>query len=188
MRCSRLSSLFCCLLLATQLQAAPHKSIKPLSSRIETALSGSELRRGFWGVEVVSQKTGKILYAQNSERLFTPASNTKLFTTAAVLELIGPAYQFHTTVETSGALDKHGRLTGDLVLVGRGDPNLSGRELPYTLHTQRNDHPIQVLEQLADELVQKGVKFVDGDIVADDSYFAFERYGEGWSQARPSRH
>jgi D-alanyl-D-alanine carboxypeptidase/D-alanyl-D-alanine-endopeptidase (penicillin-binding protein 4) len=35
---------------------------------------------------------------------------------------------------------------------------------------------------LADEMVQKGVKFVDGDIVADDSYFAFERYGEGWSQ------
>jgi len=35
---------------------------------------------------------------------------------------------------------------------------------------------------LADALVQKGVKYVDGDIVADDSYFAFERYGEGWSQ------
>ena len=49
-------------------------------------------------------------------------------------------------------------------------------------HTQRNDHPIRVLEQLADTLAQKGVKYVDGDIIADDSYFAFERYGEGWSQ------
>jgi D-alanyl-D-alanine carboxypeptidase/D-alanyl-D-alanine-endopeptidase (penicillin-binding protein 4) len=85
-------------------------------------------------------------------------------------------------VETSGTLDKHGRLTGDLVLVGRGDPNLSGRELPYSLRTERNGHPIQVLEQLADTLVQKGVKYVDGDIIADDSFFAFERYGEGWSQ------
>ena len=66
--------------------------------------------------------------------------------------------------------------------MGRGDPNLSGRELPYDLHTQRNDHPIKVLEDLADSLVQKGVKYVDGDMVADDSYFAFERYGEGWSQ------
>jgi serine-type D-Ala-D-Ala carboxypeptidase/endopeptidase (penicillin-binding protein 4) len=182
MRHVRLLSLFLCLLLVTQLQAASRKHIKPLASRIEAALSSPELRRGFWGVEVVSQKTGKVLYAQNSERLFTPASNTKLFTTAAVLALIGPDYKFHTTIETNGNLDKHGRLTGDLVLVGRGDPNLSGRELPYTLHTQRNEHPIQVLEQLADELVQKGVKFVDGDIVADDSYFAFERYGEGWSQ------
>jgi D-alanyl-D-alanine carboxypeptidase/D-alanyl-D-alanine-endopeptidase (penicillin-binding protein 4) len=85
-------------------------------------------------------------------------------------------------VETTGALDRYGRLTGDLVLVGRGDPNLSGRQLPYDLRTQRNDHPIKVLEDLADALVQKGVKYVDGDIVADDSYFAFERYGEGWSQ------
>jgi len=50
------------------------------------------------------------------------------------------------------------------------------------LRTQRNDHPIKVLEDLADTLVQKGVKYVDGDLVADDSYFAFERYGEGWSQ------
>ena len=111
-----------------------------------------------------------------------PASNTKLFTTAAALALIGPDYKFRTSVETNGLLDTHGRLNGDLLLVGRGDPNLSGRELPYDLRTQRNDHPIKVLEDLADSLVQKGVKYVDGDLVADDSYFAFERYGEGWSQ------
>jgi D-alanyl-D-alanine carboxypeptidase/D-alanyl-D-alanine-endopeptidase (penicillin-binding protein 4) len=122
------------------------------------------------------------LYSQNADKLFTPASNTKLFTTAAALALIGPDYKFRTTVETSGTLDRYGRLNGDLVLVGHGDPNLSGRELPYDLRTQRNDDPIQALESLADALVQKGVKFIDGDIVADDSYFAFERYGEGWSQ------
>src|SRR6266849_6802007 len=167
------------LLLATQLHAASHKS---LASRINAILSQLDLARGFWGVEVVSLSSGKVLYAQNADKLFTPASNTKLFTTAAALALIGPDYNFRTTVETNGTLDKHGRLTGDLVLVGRGDPNLSGRHLPYTLRTERNNHPIQVLEQLADELVQKGVKYVDGDIIADDSYFAFERYGEGWSQ------
>src|SRR6185295_15193686 len=150
--------------------------------RIDAVLSQPDLSYGFWGVSVVSLSTGKILYERNSEKLFTPASNTKLFTTAAALELIGPDYSSRTTVETNGMLDKHGRLTGDLVLVGRGDPNLSGRELPYAIHTERNDHPILVLEQLADTLAQKGVKYVDGDIIADDSYFAFERYGEGWTQ------
>jgi serine-type D-Ala-D-Ala carboxypeptidase/endopeptidase (penicillin-binding protein 4) len=168
-----------CLLLATQLLAAPHD---PVAKHIDTVLSAPDLARGFWGIEVVALDTGKVLYAQNADKLFTPASNTKLFTTAAALALIGPDYTSHTTVETIGNLDKYGRLNGDLVLVGRGDPNLSGRELPYNLHTARNAHPIQVLEQLADALVQKGVKYVDGNIIADDSYFAFERYGEGWSQ------
>ena len=158
------------------------ESPKALSRRISQVLAAPELQQGFWGIEAVSLSTGKVLYAQNSTKLFTPASNAKLFTTAAAFALIGPDYRFRTTVETNGTLDTHGRLTGDLVLVGRGDPNLSGRELPYDLHTERNDHPIQVLQQLADTLVQKGVKYVDGDIIADDSYYAFERYGEGWSQ------
>src|SRR6266852_2045096 len=168
-----------CLLLASQLYAA---GVKPLTKRIAAVLSDPDLSHGFWGIEVVSLPSGRILYAQNADKLFTPASNTKIFTTAAALALVGPDYKFHTTVETAGTLDKYGRLSGDLVLMGRGDPNLSGRALPYDLRTERNDHPIQVLENLADGLVQKGVKYVDGDIVADDSYFAFERYGEGWSQ------
>jgi len=168
-----------CLLVTLPTQAASHN---PLGKRIDSVLNSPELERGFWGIEVLSLNDGKLLYAQNPEKLFTPASNTKLFTTAASLALIGPDYTSRTTVETSGTLDRYGRLNGDLILVGRGDPNLSGRELPYSLRTQRNDHPIQVLEQLADALVQKGVKYIDGDIIADDSYFAFERYGEGWSQ------
>ena len=68
------------------------------------------------------------------------------------------------------------------MLVGRGDPNLSGRTLPYNMHTERKAPPIQVLQNLADQLVQHGLKYIDGDVVADDSYFVFERYGEGWSQ------
>ncbi len=183
-------------LLVAPLLAAPVKppQDRPLEDRIAAVLGAPDLARGFWGIEVVSlssekttakssdKATGKTLYSQNADKLFTPASNTKLFTTAAALALIGPDYKFRTTVETTGTLDRYGRLNGDLVLVGHGDPNLSGRELPYDLKTQRNDDPIQALEALADALVQKGVKFIDGDIVADDSYFAFERYGEGWSQ------
>src|ERR1700676_3105422 len=162
--------------------AAPAAPVKLLQDRIAGVVSAPDLARGFWGIEVFSLSTGKTLYSQTADKLFTPASNTKLFTTAATLALIGAEYKFRTTVETTGTLDRYGRLNGDLVLVGRGDPNLSGRELPYDLRTQRNDDPIQALESLADALVQKGVKFIDGDIVAGDSYFAFERYGEGWSQ------
>ncbi len=153
-----------------------------LSRAIDQILSEPDVARGFWGIDVVSLDTGNRLYALNEDKLFTPASNTKLFTTAAALALIGPDYRFKTTVESIGTVDKYGRLNSDLVVVGRGDPNLSGRTLPYYLHTERKTPPIQVLIDLADQLVAKGLKYVDGDVVADDSYYVFERYGEGWSQ------
>ena len=170
-----------CVLLVNPAYAA-HKKPPSLQQQINAILSQPDLARGYWGIEISSLSSGKTLYSLNADKLFTPASNTKLFTTAAALALIGPDYKFRTSVETGGSLDKYGRLAGDLVLVGRGDPTLSGRELPYSVHTLRDSDPLQVLEKLADEVAQKGVKYIDGDIVADDSYFAFERYGEGWSQ------
>lgn len=175
-------ALLLCAFLAPQAQAAARKPHLSLKKQIEAILSQPELERGFWGIEITSAGSGKVLYSLNADKLFTPASNTKLFTTAAALALIGPDYKFRTTIETNGSLDKYGRLSGDVFLVGRGDPTLSGREMPYSMRTQRDADPVKVLEQLADELTQKGVKYIDGDVVADDSYFAFERYGEGWSQ------
>src|SRR6267154_4309163 len=136
-----LAGLICSLLLASHGQAASHKPHPSLKKQIENILSQPDLSRGFWGIEIRSLDSGKVLYAINSDKLFTPASNTKLFTTAATLALIGPEYKFRTTVETAATLDRYGRLNGDLLLVGHDDPNLSGRELPYDLRTQRNDHP-----------------------------------------------
>src|SRR5215469_16100832 len=161
----------CCVLLISRAQAAPHQTDGSLKKRIDAILAQPDLSRGYWGIEIRSLATGEVLYALNPDKLFTPASNTKLFTTSAALALIGPDYRFRTTLETNGSLDKYGRLTGDLVLVGRGDPSLSGREMPYNMRTQRDADPMKVFEKLADELVQKGVKYIDGDIVADDSYF-----------------
>src|SRR6266567_6950887 len=177
-------SLALLLLLLTVLPvtAADKKKEKPLEHRIEAILADPEVARAEWGVEAVNLNTGKTIYSLNPDKLFTPASNTKLFTTATALALIGPDYKFHTTIETRGSIDKYGRLVGDLSLICRGDPNLSGRTLPYSLRTERRLPPLHVLDELADQIVARGVKQVEGDIIADDSYFAYERYGEGWSQ------
>ncbi len=174
-------------LAAAEEKAAPAFSEKPktdkvLAAKIDKILSQPDVSRGTWGIDVVSVGTGEVLYQQNAEKLFTPASNTKLFTTATAIALIGPDYKFHTTVESTGTVDRYGRLNGDIVLVGRGDPNLSGRVLPYNVRTERKLPALAALEMLADQVAQKGIKFIDGNIVADDSYFAFERYGEGWAQ------
>src|SRR5260370_1384651 len=125
-------------LLAAQLTFAAKKPEPTnLATRIDDILSEPDVLRGFWGVEVVSLNSGKTLYTRNADKLFTPASNTKLFTTSAAMALIGPDYRFHTTVETAGTIDKYGRRTRYLVLVGPRSPHLSGRTLPYHLPPER---------------------------------------------------
>jgi D-alanyl-D-alanine carboxypeptidase/D-alanyl-D-alanine-endopeptidase (penicillin-binding protein 4) len=174
---------------------ASHKS-NALGEKISSLLAQPDLERGVWGIQVVSldnppddkrkdakkAPAQKVLYSLNADKLFVPASNTKLFTTISALALVGPDYRFHTTVEANAPLDKYGRIDGDVVLVGRGDPNLSGRTLPYALKTERAPSSTIALENLADQLVKAGVKYIDGDVVADDSYYVNEPYGAGWSQ------
>src|SRR3954464_5868681 len=138
------------LTLAGSALAAPPKS---LQERIAGVLAVPDLARGFWGLEVTTISSGQTLYSLNSEKLFTLASNTKLFTTAAALALIGPDYKFHTTVETTGVIDKYGRPVGDVNPPGRGAPTLSGRTLPYSLRTERKLPPLHVLDELADQIV-----------------------------------
>jgi D-alanyl-D-alanine carboxypeptidase/D-alanyl-D-alanine-endopeptidase (penicillin-binding protein 4) len=154
---------------------------KELAKQVDAILERPDVARSFWGVEIEELDTGNVVYSHDADRLFVPASNTKLFTTAATLALIGPDYRFRTTVESATPPDKYGRLSGDLVLVGRGDPNLSGRTLPFNLKTERPLPPTHVLEEIADQVVARGVKVIDGDLVADDTFFAYERFGEGWS-------
>jgi D-alanyl-D-alanine carboxypeptidase/D-alanyl-D-alanine-endopeptidase (penicillin-binding protein 4) len=153
-----------------------------LAKEIDAILAQPPLDRAHWGIDVVDRASGKAIFSLNPEQLFLPASNTKLFTTAAALAIAGPDYRFRTTVEAEGKIDSHGRLMGDLVIVGRGDPNISGRTLPYALKTQRTPPHTQILEEMADQVARSGLKQVDGDLIGDDTYYAFERYGEGWAQ------
>jgi D-alanyl-D-alanine carboxypeptidase/D-alanyl-D-alanine-endopeptidase (penicillin-binding protein 4) len=172
------------LVLSLQVSASGEKKPAPkkdLGKDIAAVLSQPPLNRAHWGIDVIDLDTGKALYSQNSDQLFLPASNNKLFTTAAVLAIAGPDYRFHTTVEAEGKVDDNGRLLGDLVIVGRGDPNISGRVLPYALKTQRIPPHTQILEEMADQVAHSGLKIVDGDLIGDDAFYAFERYAEGWA-------
>jgi D-alanyl-D-alanine carboxypeptidase/D-alanyl-D-alanine-endopeptidase (penicillin-binding protein 4) len=172
------------LLASLQLSAAGEQKPAPkkdLGKDIAAVLSQQPLNRAHWGVDVVDLETGKALYSQNSDQLFLPASNAKLFTTAAALAIAGPDYHFRTTVEAEGKVDDNGRLLGDLVIYGRGDPNISGRALPYALKTQRLPPHTQILEEMADQVARNGLKIVDGDLIGDDTFYAFERYAEGWA-------
>lgn len=148
--------------------------------RVDALLASVPASKGEWGLLVVDAETGETLYEVNADKYFVPASNMKLFTTALALAKLGPDYRFHTTLETHGTVSPQGVLTGNLFLVGRGDPNLSNRKFPYDLKEEFDGAPEKVLAELADALVAKGVKEISGDVVGDDSYFPREPYPNGW--------
>jgi D-alanyl-D-alanine carboxypeptidase/D-alanyl-D-alanine-endopeptidase (penicillin-binding protein 4) len=163
----------------TRGEAPEKKTGERFTERAESLVSAVPVNKGEWGLLVVGAATGETLYEKNADRYFTPASNMKLLTTALALDKLGPGFRFRTTVETHGAI-AHGVLSGDLILVGRGDPNLSNRKFPFDVKEEFDGPPEKVLIELADQVVARGVKEISGDIVGDDSYFPRDRYPDGW--------
>ena len=129
---------------------------------------------------VADAATGEILYARNADSYFMPASNAKLFSTALALAELGPDYRVHTTVASSAPPNAAGLLNGDLVLIGRGDANLSNRKFPFEKKEERDGPPEKVLAEFADAVAAHGVKEITGDVVADDSLFQHEKFPSGW--------
>jgi D-alanyl-D-alanine carboxypeptidase/D-alanyl-D-alanine-endopeptidase (penicillin-binding protein 4) len=169
------------ILLAAALSVAPILYAVDLPARIQKTLETAQwIRRGFLGLEIVDLATGKILFESNADRLFVPASNSKLFTTALALTRLGPAYRFQTTVIASSGPDRDGRIAGPVSLVGGGDPNLSGRELPYRVDSPAGDG-LQPIADLAAQMVARGVRRIDGDIIGDDTAYTWDPYPEGWA-------
>jgi len=115
-----------------------------------------------------------------------------LYTTAAAMALLGQTTTFKTKIVAKGVFGGTETLTGDLVLVGAGDANLSGREIPYVAPALRPKaepgapplpevNPLRYLEGMADQVAATGLKVVNGDVVGDDTLFPWEPYPQDWS-------
>lgn len=151
-----------------------------LATRVAAILEQPEgVARTHWGVYAVELKTGRVLLDRNSQRLFTPASNTKLYSTALALLKLGPDFRFRTTVVADGPMEQ-GRVAGDLRIVGGGDPSLSWRVYPYEKGPDRGD-PLAAIASFADRIVAQGVKRIDGNIVGDDTRWPWVPYPDGWA-------
>jgi D-alanyl-D-alanine carboxypeptidase/D-alanyl-D-alanine-endopeptidase (penicillin-binding protein 4) len=160
--------------------AKVRRDVARFRNRVDAVLSDAPAQKALWGILVVDANSGSPLYEINADRSFSPASSAKLFTTALAMATLGPEYRFRTTIEARGTLDSNGRLHGDLVFVGRGDPGLSNRMFPYAGKVERDGPADKILEEMAGAVVAKGVKEIDGDIVGDDSYFPYDPYPAGW--------
>lgn len=180
-RLPRLLQISCGMLGIVLLSASPaHAQSQPASStsatllvqHIDSTLDRQEFDGSHWGVAIMNLRTGALLYERNATRRFTPASNVKLYTTAAALEQLGPDYRYQTRLYARGSME-NGVLQGDLVVRGAGDPTLGGYE-------QRTD-PTAIFRTWADSLRVVGITHIQGNIIGDDNVFADMPLGHGWS-------
>ena len=154
--------------------------VSSFDASVQALIETPAAAKAHWGILVVDAETGEKLYDLNSGQFFIPASTTKLFTTALALAKLGPDYRFRTTLESAAKPDSRGRLKGDLFLVGRGVPDLTNRRYPYDPHLDRDGSPEMGLAEMANTLLAKGVRRIDGDIVVDESAFENQPDPGGW--------
>ena len=151
--------------------AVSKQTLQSLTAKIAERLARPEVRRGQVGVKIVSLNTGQIIFQQNAEKYFMPASNMKNFTVSTALEKLTPDFRFVTSVFASSAPDATGTVNGIRVF-GRGDISISD--------TFNDGDKYKGLDKLADAIAAAGVKRIEGDIIGDETYFTGSPVSGSW--------
>lgn len=173
-----------------------------LRAELDPVLDAPEFKQSHWGVLVVDAETGDVLYERNADKLFAPASVTKLFSVAAAFDELGGDHKFETPLYVRGNVDPAGVLEGDLILAASGDPTFGGRtDEAGHIAFENVDHtyagysskakltkpdPLAGLNALAKQAYEKGLREVRGSVLVDDRLFApTNSSGSGPSRVSP---
>jgi D-alanyl-D-alanine carboxypeptidase/D-alanyl-D-alanine-endopeptidase (penicillin-binding protein 4) len=158
---------------------------------VDRILKRPPFDRAHWGILFLDESGGE-LYSRNADRLFVPASTTKLVVSAAASALLPPEFRIATSIYATGPIDD-GVLDGNLVVYGRGDPSFSPRCYGLdTLAVGACDSLWTRIDALAGGIVARGIQHVTGAIVGDGSYFdgqlvhpEWDSYDLNWWYAAP---
>ncbi len=156
---------------------SPTPTLADLQSKIRSKTFDSTIRRGRIGIKVTSLTSGKVVFENDADKYFMPASNMKNFTVATAIEKLSPDYRFATTISTSATPDLSGTLKGDLRIVGSGDISMSTSFDPE--FPNKIDH-YKFIDMIVDKIAAAGIKKIEGNIIGDESYFRGFALPEGW--------
>lgn len=170
-------SLLALFALSLALQSPAQSQSTPLPDATKAAvtarLTQAMAKRGQASCVVLDLTNGDTLLDFNGDVPLAPASNMKVLTSAAALCLLGKDYEFSTRVLARGGISG-GTLSGDVCIVGGGDPNISGRFY--------NDDSLTLFRQWAEKLKAAGISAVSGDLLYDSTLFGGEAFNRGWPQ------
>jgi D-alanyl-D-alanine carboxypeptidase/D-alanyl-D-alanine-endopeptidase (penicillin-binding protein 4) len=151
---------------------APPATLAELRQRLAEHIGQPKYASALWGAKIVSLDTGVTVFEKNPQKLFSPASNCKLYTVALALDRLGADYRIKTSLYAKAKPSSAGTVKGDLIVYGRGDPTINARFYGGDIY--------QALEPLVSALADAGVKRITGDLVGDESYFRGPPFGSGW--------
>jgi D-alanyl-D-alanine carboxypeptidase/D-alanyl-D-alanine-endopeptidase (penicillin-binding protein 4) len=143
-----------------------------LSERVNSLMNGSVARSSDTSLQVVDVESGEVVAEKNAHLALAPASNMKLFTTGAAIDLLHPDFEVTTTVFMRGTIDAGGTLAGDVKVVGRGDPTIGGR-----FH---DGHATAVIDEWVTDLKRAGVKTIRGNLIFEYGYMDTEYIHPTW--------
>ncbi|MGI8907721.1 MAG: D-alanyl-D-alanine carboxypeptidase/D-alanyl-D-alanine endopeptidase [Candidatus Sumerlaeaceae bacterium] len=157
--------------------SAGNSAAQAVAEKVKAALDpifdAPAWRNSRWGIAVFDLQTSELLYERDIAKSFMPASNMKLYTTAAALEQLGSDFSYATRIHATGTTTSKGVLRGNLVVVGSGDPSVSGRYI--------EDKPTTaILREWAQAVKSAGIRRVDGAVIGDDDVFDDESRTGSW--------
>ena len=150
----------------------PPATLVELRQRLADHIGQPKFAAAMWGAKIVSLDTGVTVFEYNPQKLFSPASNSKLYTVALALDRLGADYRIKTSLYAKAKPSRSGKLKGDLIVYGRGDPTINARLNGGDIY--------QALEPLVRALTNAGVNRITGDLVGDESFIHGPPFGSGW--------
>jgi D-alanyl-D-alanine carboxypeptidase/D-alanyl-D-alanine-endopeptidase (penicillin-binding protein 4) len=165
--------IFCAANVVRAQETSAAHTLDALRSQLAVHIEQPRFNSALWGVKIVSLDSGKTIFESHADRLMSPASNSKLYTTALALDRLGGDYRLTTSVYATGEISPAGTLRGNLVIVGHGDPSWNARRLGTNFWT--------VFEPFVTILTNAGVRRVSGDLIADATFFHGPPTGSSWT-------